>query len=49
MHVLFYLREGGVALYMGEWQVNKGRSPGIDTVELRFSGFIQATEGEKRQ
>ena len=38
VHAVYGLRGGDVAFYEGEWQVEEGSSPEVDTVEVRFRG-----------
>ena len=39
VHAVYYLRGGDVAFYAGDRQVEGGSSPGVDTEEVRFTGF----------
>ena len=38
VHAVYGLSGGDVAFYEGERQVKEGRSPEVDTVEVRFRG-----------
>ena len=46
LFAVYCLRRGDMTFCAGEWQVEGGSSPGIDTVEVIFRGFT-ADQGRK--